>query len=233
MYAGIFGGADVHVGIADHDRLFRCHACVFQNHRDDLRRRLFGTAVAAAQDLIESVFTEIVLHDLFHKRLGLVGCHGDVYPGAAQLFQHFGDAGIGCSLVQAVAAVVLVECGEEPFHLVRRCVCRQAALAELVDAVPHKAIVRIQGMGGQSTLFQQAVGCAAQVGDGIDQCAVQVENGKLIHKRVTPDFSRKTTANAAVLPADRFVPIIVHDGCFVKWKGVHCPKGKPNICLLS
>ena len=148
----------------------------------------------------------------FHEGLCLVGSHRQMYAGSFQLCQNRGNAVIGSRFVQTVPAVVVVEFRKKGFHFCGRCVRRQTAFAEFVHAVSHKVVVGIDRVRGQVPLFQQVVGGAAQIGDGVDKCAVQIKNGKLIHK--TCSFGRNRMA----------VPVLVRAAC------VGCPCIHYNTC---
>ena len=57
----------------------------------------------------------------------------------------------------------------------------QGAFEQLVDAVSHEKTISVRVMCGITELSQRVVGSRCQVGNGVEQCTVEVEYYQFLH----------------------------------------------------
>lgn len=83
-----------------------------------------------------------------------------------------------------MAVIVLLEVVEHRLHLLAGAqALGEYAFDELPDPVADESRVCLTGMGWESGLLEGMVGGVAEVGDGVEQGAVEVEDDELFHSR--------------------------------------------------
>lgn len=180
FHAGTVGGLHVHGRISHHEHVgLGCGAGV-EDAEDDGWVGLGGTSLCLPAHGHKGNVGEVVADDLLHGGLVLVACHGHVDAAVHQLAQQLGDAFVWLCLVAVVLVVVLSKVFEE---LVDGLLVGidLGTLYELAHSVADHEAEGGHGVGGIPHLLQGVVDGVAEVGDGVEQGAVQVEDDKFFH----------------------------------------------------
>ena len=143
-----------------------------------------GDALALPQDGAETDAGKVVGDEFRGGFLVFVGGHGDLDAFCLQVVQQLEDAGIGTAQVGVVDVVIRDELGADAEHILLRFLAfGKGAFEEFVDAVAHHEGVGRGVVRGVAQGLQGVVGALCQVGDGVQQSAVQIEYNELLHCR--------------------------------------------------
>ena len=117
---------------------------------------------------------------MLHGRLIFVGSHGHGHAVVGEGAQKFRDSGIGAGIVGGMLVVVFAENREQTFHGLGVGI-GLGAFHEFAHAVAYHIIIGAECMFGIAELPERIVAGFAEIGDGIEQSAVEVEYHQFLH----------------------------------------------------
>lgn len=181
-YAGIAGGLHIHTRVAHVEHVSGCDARGFKYLMHDGGVGLGRYAFTLAQHGAEGDGGEIVSNKLLGGALVLVGSHGQLQALALQLVEQLRDAIVGGAQVGIVLIVIGDKGGPHTQDVGFRLLpLREGALEEFVDTVAHHEAVGSGIMYRIAQCLEGMVGALRQVGNGVEQGTVEVENYKFLH----------------------------------------------------
>ena len=184
--ARILGSLDVYVGIANVHRAFRLASQLGQGPEYGVGGGLAGHPLGFPDGHLHPV-SEIGLAQTLHCAVKLIGYHRRTDSRRPEPVQQLQHPGVGGGLVLHIHQVVGPEIGQHLMlqGLVRA--LRHRPVDQQPHAVAHEAADLLHRAGGQVVERQGVIGAVGQVLQGVQQGAVQIENGGMIlHKRSPP-----------------------------------------------
>ena len=189
--AGVGGGLHVHTGVSDvqDGRAFVGEipsgtvysGAMYPRLAEDVpyyhRLRLAGHSFSLSEYSAERYFRKKMLHELDGRRVVFVRGHGDLDTVAADSGQKLRDAVERAGGIGAVFIVIGQEQVPDAQDLILTAgIFRQGAFKELVDAVADVGGYLLLAVDGVTAGGKGLVGGRGDVGDGVQQCAVKVQD---------------------------------------------------------
>ena len=190
LEAGVGGGLHVHAGVSDvQDGLAfvgeipswtvysgAMYSCFTENVPYYHRLRLAGYTFPLPEYGAEGYFREEMLHEPDCRGVVFVRGDGDLDAAAADSCEEFRDAVEGAGGVRAVFIVIGKEQAPDAQDLLLAAgLLRQCPFEEFVDAVADVGGYLRLAVDGVAACGQGLVGGSRDVGDGVEQGAVEVE----------------------------------------------------------
>ena len=179
---GIEGRLHVDTRIAYVEGIVGSDGGLLQDVEDDGGVGLGSYSFTLAIDGGEAYGGKIVGDELFRGRLVFVGGYGQLDLAGLETGQQFGDAWVRAALVRIVLVVVGNEMATDFQDVFFRLFSfGQGTFEELVDAVAYHELLGGFLVGGVAQGLKGVVGALRQVGDGVQQGAVEVEYNQFFH----------------------------------------------------
>lgn len=179
---GIEGRLHVDTRIAYVEGIVGSDGGLLQDVEDDGGVGLGSYSFTLAIDGGEADGGKVVGNELFGSRLVFVGGHGQLDLARLEAGQQFGNAWVRTAFVRIVLVVVGNEMATDFQDVFFRLFSfGQGTFEELVDAVAYHELVGGFLVGGVAQGLKGVVGALRQVGDGVQQGAVEVEYNQFFH----------------------------------------------------
>lgn len=190
-HAGGDGGLHVGGGVADVEEFGGGNGHGLGDVESGLGIGLVREAGGGAHDDLEVMAGEDFLDALDRERMGFVGEDGEPESLGGGGVEEFGDAGVGTGLGVPDSRVL----GVIGFHALVEDglgagVRREGAEQEVLDAVADEVAVGIDGMCGITECGEGEIAGVGDIGEGVDEGAVEVEkDGLKAHGGSSPESS--------------------------------------------
>ena len=182
FYPCVPGRLHIYSRIAYIKHIVGLSACLPGDEADDGWVWFQRESFALAKNNGEGDGGKEVFHQLFRGGLILVGCDGESYAAVMQFAEQGHDARVGAGGVGVVCIVIRYEKVTHPGDILLALAAFGQGIAEEVEyASAYKLMVGIDGMGGKTKGGQSVISGSRKVGNGVEQCAIEVKYNEFLH----------------------------------------------------